>query len=127
MFFDEDVRLYNIAYRFYPHLPRISLFGDSLNAINIFGIFVVNIGVLIYKVTLHLSQSENDKCQKIEEDSQYCLCIGDDDYDVDSNNDFNYEEDLSARRGTRRPKPDPGGCCARDLNAEHLYLLETVS
>lgn len=60
-------------------------FGDSLNAINISGIIIVNIGVLLHKVTLPLSKSKHKEHQKIEEDSQYFLCISDDD---DSNDDF---------------------------------------
>ncbi len=99
MLFYQDQWLYAIAYRFCLHLSRLLFFGDSLNAINISGIFVVNIGILLHKVTLNLSKSENKECQKIEEESHYFLCISDDD---DSNDGFIlYAEDLSARQGKR--------------------------
>ncbi len=88
---------YAIAYRFHPHLPRVLFFGDSLNAINISGIIIVNIGVLLHKVTLPLSKSNNKEHQKVEEDSQYFLCISDDD---DSNDDFVPDaEDYQPDRG----------------------------
>lgn len=39
----------------------VTLFGDNLNVINLSGIVVVFLGVVFYKVTLHLSKSEKEK------------------------------------------------------------------
>ena len=84
----------NIAHAFFLHLiPRVVMFGDRLNAINISGIVVVNIGVLFHKATLHLSKTKDDATKKIEVDNKYVLCLSDD----DCNDDLICEEDLSGR------------------------------
>jgi len=41
-------------------LVGVTLFGDSLNVVNISGIVVVFLGVFLYKATLHLNNAEKD-------------------------------------------------------------------
>lgn len=74
---------------------RVLVLGDSLTAFNISGIVVVNIGVLFHKVTLP-SKSNYDGSQKNEVDNNYVLHLNDDD---DCNDDYNYDDDLSALLG----------------------------
>lgn len=53
---------------YFPHInkykqsteSRVTAFGDDLNIVNVSGIIVVFCGVFLYKVTLHLSNSEKE-------------------------------------------------------------------
>jgi hypothetical protein len=97
------------------------MFDDSLNVINVSGIVVVFLGVLLYKVTLHLSKSESDESWPNEDDNKYFSRVSLSDV---SNDDFNYEEDVAARRG-KRSRSDPD--IALMLIAEDLDLDDEVS
>lgn len=79
------------------------MFGDELNAINISGIVVVNIGVLFYKATLHLSKTKDKSTHKIEVDNKYVLCLSDDDCD----DDLICEEDCKHHGGSGHSQIDP--------------------
>lgn len=101
--------------------PRVTMFDDNLNVINVSGIVVVFLGVLLYKVTLHLSKPENTERWVNEEDNKYFSRVSLSDIGSD---EFNYEEDASARRG-KRSRSDPD--IALMLNAEDLDPDDEVS
>lgn len=108
-----------ISYLFPPQITRVTVFDDNLNVINVSGIIVVFLGVLLYKVTLHISRSEKES--RISEDehkffSRVSLS--------DVSDDFAYEEDSSSRRG-KRSRSDPD--IALMFKMEELELDDEMS
>lgn len=97
------------------------MFDDNLNVINVSGIVVVFLGVLLYKVTLHISKSDNSESWINEDDNKYFSRVSLSDV---SNDDFNYEEDVAIRRG-KRSRSDPD--IALMLIADDIDLDDDVS
>jgi len=67
------------------------VFGDQLNAINISGIIVIFMGVLLYKVSLHLNHQRETLSADIEIDAEFSQVHGDDDYENESSPPKNFK------------------------------------
>ncbi len=111
----------HIPYHIFLRQKRVTMFDDNLNIINVSGIAVVFLGVLLYKVTLHISKAEISESWMSEEESKYFSRVSLSDV---SNDDFNYEEDVATRRG-KRSRSDPD--IALMLIAEDLDLDDDTS
>lgn len=80
---------------------RVTAFGDNLNIINVSGIVVVFLGVVLYKVSLHLSKPEKENLD-IENNSHFSRISS-----SDFSDEFVYEDECSGSQRQKRSRSDP--------------------